>query len=46
MTRVLHVGKFYPPHAGGMERVVETLCQATRGLVENHVLAANGTTVG
>jgi glycosyltransferase involved in cell wall biosynthesis len=41
MTRVLHVGKFYPPHAGGMERVVETLCQSTRGLVDNHVLVAN-----
>ena len=41
MPRVLHVGKFYPPHAGGMERVVETLCQATRGFVENHVLVAN-----
>jgi rhamnosyl/mannosyltransferase len=39
--RVLHVGKFYPPHPGGMERVVETLCQASRGLVENHVLVAN-----
>ena len=41
MRRVLHVGKFYPPHPGGMERVVETLCQATRGLVENHVLVTN-----
>ena len=41
MIRVLHVGKFYPPHPGGMERVVETLCQSTRGLVENHVLVAN-----
>jgi glycosyltransferase involved in cell wall biosynthesis len=39
--RVLHVGKFYPPHPGGMERVVETLCQSTRGIVENHVLVAN-----
>jgi rhamnosyl/mannosyltransferase len=39
--RVLHVGKFYPPHPGGMERVVETLCQSSRGLVENHVLVAN-----
>jgi len=39
--RVLHVGKFYPPHPGGMERVVETLCQSTRGLVENHVLATS-----
>lgn len=40
--RVLHVGKFYPPHAGGIERVVETLCRASRGLVDNHVLVANG----
>ncbi len=39
--RVLHVGKFYPPHAGGIERVVETLCRSSRGLVENHVLVAN-----
>jgi rhamnosyl/mannosyltransferase len=41
MMRVLHVGKFYPPHAGGIERVVETLCQSSRGLVENHVLVMN-----
>lgn len=41
--RVLHIGKFYPPHPGGIERVVETLCQSTRGIVENHVLAANST---
>jgi glycosyltransferase involved in cell wall biosynthesis len=41
MPRVLHVGKFYPPAAGGMERVLETLCAASRGLVENHVLVAN-----
>ena len=39
--RVLHVGKFYPPHAGGIERVVETLCRSSRGLVENHVLVCN-----
>jgi rhamnosyl/mannosyltransferase len=41
MTRVLHVGKFYPPHPGGMERVVEMLCRSSRGLVENHVLVAS-----
>ena len=40
MMRVLHVGKFYPPHHGGMERVVETLCRATRGIVDNRVLVA------
>jgi rhamnosyl/mannosyltransferase len=39
--RVLHVGKFYPPHHGGMERVLETLCLVSRGLVESHVLVAN-----
>lgn len=39
--RVLHVGKFYPPHHGGMERVVETLCQVSRGFVESRVLVAN-----
>jgi rhamnosyl/mannosyltransferase len=41
--RVLHVGKFYPPHRGGIERVLETVCQVSRGLVESHVLVANAT---
>ena len=41
MKRILHVAKFYPPAAGGMERVVETLCRASAGLVENRVLALN-----
>ena len=41
MMRVLHVGKFYPPHRGGMERVLETVCQASRGIVDSHVLVAN-----
>lgn len=39
--RVVHVGKFYPPHRGGMERVVETLCQVSRGFVESRVLVAH-----
>ena len=41
MKRVLHVGKFYPPVPGGMERVLEMLCRASAGLVESHVLVAN-----
>lgn len=41
MMRVLHVGKFYPPERGGMERVLETLCQASRGFADNRVLVAN-----
>ena len=41
MKRVLHVAKFYPPAPGGMERVVETLCQASAGIVESQVLALN-----
>lgn len=41
LMRVLHVAKFYPPHHGGMERVVETLCQVSRGFVESRVLVAN-----
>jgi rhamnosyl/mannosyltransferase len=39
MIRVLHVGKFYPPVPGGMERIVESLCQAVRGDIESSVLA-------
>lgn len=41
MTRVVHVAKFYPPAPGGMERVVETLCRASAGLVESRVIALN-----
>ena len=41
LMRVLHVGKFYPPHRGGMERVVETLCQVSRGFVDSRVLVAH-----
>lgn len=39
MLTVLHVGKFYPPVAGGMERIVQTLCAVTRGRLESRVLA-------
>ena len=39
MLKVLHVGKYYPPVPGGMERVVEMLCQVTRGRLDSRVLA-------
>jgi glycosyltransferase involved in cell wall biosynthesis len=39
--RVLHVGKFYPPSRGGMESVVQALCEAERGSVESQALVAN-----
>ena len=38
---MLHVGKFYPPVPGGIERVVESLCQVERGRLDNRVLAFN-----
>ena len=37
--RVAHVGKFYPPVAGGIERVVESLCAVTKGRLDSRVLA-------
>ena len=39
--RVLHVGKYYPPAPGGMERVVQLLCEAERAYVDSQVLVAN-----
>lgn len=39
--RVLHVGKFYPPSSGGIEKVVQVLCEAERAVVDSHVLVAN-----
>ena len=38
---VLHVGKFYPPAPGGMERVVQMLCEGTDPGIESSVLVAN-----
>jgi rhamnosyl/mannosyltransferase len=35
------VGKFYPPVSGGMERVLESLCLVSAGLVESAVLVSN-----
>ena len=39
MLKVLHVGKYYPPVPGGMERIVEMLCRVTRGRLDSRVLA-------
>ena len=39
--RVLHVGKFYPPARGGMERVLQVLAESEGDVVENQVLVAN-----
>ena len=43
LIRVAHVGKFYPPITGGMERVVQSLCTVTKGRLDNCVLAFNTT---
>jgi rhamnosyl/mannosyltransferase len=39
--RILHVGKFYPPVSGGMERVLQLLCERERHEVDTRVLVAN-----
>jgi len=39
--KVLHVGKFYPPHPGGMESHLQTLCEELSKTIEVEVLVAN-----
>lgn len=39
--RVLHVGKFYPPHRGGMESHVETLARELSAEVDVQVLVSS-----
>ena len=41
--RVLHLGKFYPPARGGMETILELICDRTSADVDNTVLVANDT---
>jgi rhamnosyl/mannosyltransferase len=39
--KVLHLGKFYPPVKGGMETILELICDRTSREVQNKVLVAN-----
>jgi glycosyltransferase involved in cell wall biosynthesis len=39
--RVLHVGKFYTPHRGGMETHLQTLCERLRESVDLAVVVAS-----
>ena len=39
--KVLHVGKFYPPHFGGMESHLQTLCEELSKSIEVQVLVAS-----
>jgi glycosyltransferase involved in cell wall biosynthesis len=39
--RVLHVGKFYPPHMGGIETHLQALCGALRGHADVRVIVSS-----
>ncbi len=39
--KVLHIGKFYPPHAGGMETHLETLCRELRKTMDVRAMVAH-----
>jgi len=39
--KVLHIGKFYPPHAGGMETHVQALATRQKKFLDAEVIVAN-----
>jgi hypothetical protein len=41
--RILHIGKFYPPHMGGIETHLRTLCAQLQRHAEVNVVVANDT---
>ena len=41
--KVLHLGKFYSPVRGGMETILELICDRTAHQVQNSALVANST---
>lgn len=41
--KILHVGKFYPPHMGGIETHVQVLCKELQKSVDVEVLVASET---
>ncbi len=41
--RILHVGKFYPPHMGGMETYLQVVCRGLQHHHEVEVLVASDT---
>jgi rhamnosyl/mannosyltransferase len=40
-VKVLHLGKFYPPAKGGMETILELICERTAQHVRNRVIVSN-----
>jgi glycosyltransferase involved in cell wall biosynthesis len=44
--RVLHVGKYYPPHRGGMETHLQTLCSELKQQIDVRVIVASGSSEG